>query len=65
MDRGGSGKGGDDTEIGLLFREIFLALSKISPRFAHRNDKPLSSYNETTAEEMEDQVRWLSDWEKD
>jgi len=22
-------------------------------------------FNETTAEEMEDQVRWLSDWEKD
>jgi hypothetical protein len=22
-------------------------------------------FNETTAEEMEDQVRWLSDWEKE
>ena len=28
----------------LSFREIFLALSKIFPRFARRNDKPLSSY---------------------
>ncbi len=53
----------------------FLLIAKKSPK--HKGiivskQKPFSKilkslnrfFNETTAEEMEDQVRWLSDWEK-
>ncbi len=40
---------------------IILSPHYIMPRILKALDR---FFNETTAEEMEDQVRWLSDWEK-
>ena len=57
-----------------LMQKIFLKLQKrlLNIKASLSTQKPFSIilkalnrfFNESSAEEMEDQVRWLSDWEK-